>query len=74
MGLFGAEAQREQPAKSDEEVQREQHEREASGPYYQFISQLSKERARIKEKMNPPKPPRQNPMIQAVARVTDFHL
>jgi hypothetical protein len=76
LGLFGAEVQRKppkQPAKSDEEIQREQLEREASRPYYQFVYQVSKERERILEEMNPPKPRRQNPMTQAWVGLDGFH-
>jgi hypothetical protein len=74
MGLFGPEIHwAKQPAKSDEELQREQRERQASRPYYQFIYQVSKERERIQEEMNPPKPPRQNPMTQACVGLDRFH-
>ncbi|KAK4107120.1 hypothetical protein N656DRAFT_785680 [Canariomyces notabilis] len=73
-GLFGAEVQRKQPAKSGAEVLGERRDREASRPYYQFIYLVSEQRKYIQEEMNRPRPPGQNPITQRVVGLDHFHL
>ncbi|SPQ19490.1 e44a693d-9297-4259-b985-234fd8e695d6 [Thermothielavioides terrestris] len=47
----------EPPGPAESVAEREQLDREASRPFYQFMYQVSKERERIEEELNPPKAP-----------------